>query len=271
MKRFKKVYIEITNSCNLSCSFCIGNKRKIKFMSFSDFKIILNRIRPYTDYLYFHILGEPLLHPLINEFIDYASSMGFYINITTNGYLIDKIKSDKVRQINISLHSFDLKYGVSLDRYLSNIFSTISKFSNTYISFRVWLRSSYSKEVLSKISGFYNLSFDFNSFDKVKLSNNIFLSQFHEFIWPDLNNNYYNEVGKCYGLIDHIGVLCDGTVVPCCLDSLGCISLGNIYDSNLDDILRSNRVSSMIDGFKRGIKCEELCRHCSFFNEKKES
>ena len=268
--RFKKIYIEITNSCNLNCSFCIGNKRKIKFISFSDFKVILDKIKPYTNYLYFHILGEPLLHPMINEFIDYASDMGFNINITTNGYLIDKIKTNNIRQINISLHSFDLKYGISLDDYLFDIFDVVSKMSNTYISYRVWLNSEYSSVLLSKLSEFYGVSFDYLSFDKVKLSDNVFLSQFHEFIWPDLNNNYYSEKGRCYGLIDHIGILCDGTVVPCCLDSLGNINLGNIFDNDLDVILKSDFVSNMIDGFRNGIKCNELCKHCSFLEEKKE-
>lgn len=268
---FKKIYIEITNSCNLNCSFCIGNKRKIKFMSFSEFKTILDKVKPYTDYLYFHILGEPLLHPMINEFIDYAYSMGFSINITTNGYLIDKIKTYNIRQINISLHSFDLKYGIGLDKYLSNIFNSVSRLSNTYISYRVWLNSDYSTKLLDKLSSYYDISFNYSSFDKVKLSDNVFLSQFHEFIWPDLNNDYYNEKGRCYGLIDHIGILSDGTIVPCCLDSLGCISLGNIFENDLDNILKSDRVSNMINGFKSGIKCEELCRHCSFLDEKKES
>ena len=240
-------------------------------MSFSEFKIVLDKLKPYTDYLYFHILGEPLLHPMINDFIDYAYDMGFNINITTNGYLIDKINTRNIRQINISLHSFDLKYGISLDDYLNNVFNTVSKFTDTYVSYRVWLNSEYSLDILKRLSLFYNASFDYSSFNKVKLSNNIFLSQFHEFIWPDLNNSYYNEEGRCYGLIHHIGVLCDGTVVPCCLDSLGCISLGNIFDDSLDIILNSSRVFNMINGFKNGIKCEELCKHCCFLNEKKES
>ena len=269
--RFKKIYIEITNSCNLNCSFCIGNSRRIKFMSLSEFKVVLNKVRPYTNYLYFHILGEPLLHPDINKFIDIASEMGFYINITTNGYLINKINSCNVRQINISLHSFDLKYGVSLDDYLSNIFDSVSKFSNTYISYRVWLNSEYSSSILDRLSNFYGVIFDCFSFDKVKLCDNVFLSQFHEFIWPDLRNDYYNEKGRCYGLIDHIGILSDGTVVPCCLDSFGCISLGNIFESDLDSILESSRIINMINGFKNGIKCEELCKHCCFLDEKKES
>lgn len=269
MKKFKKIYIEITNACNLNCSFCIGNKRKVKFMSYDEFRIILNKIKPYTDYLYFHILGEPLLHPEINKFIQFASDNGFNVNITTNGYMIDKIKdNNSIRQINVSLHSFDEKYGVSLDDYLSNIFDIVLGFNDTYVSLRIWLDNEYSNDILNYIASRFNLSdIDFNNFDKVKITDKIFLSQFHEFIWPDLSNNYYSEKGRCYGLIDHIGILSDGSVVPCCLDSLGDLCLGNIFNDCLDDILSSSRVVSMIDGFKNNYKCEELCRHCNFLDK----
>ena len=70
---YKKIYVEITNACNLSCDFCIKNKRKLKFMSEDEFKIILEKIKNHTEYLYFHVLGEPLMHPKINEFINLAS------------------------------------------------------------------------------------------------------------------------------------------------------------------------------------------------------
>ncbi|HIS11510.1 MAG TPA: radical SAM protein, partial [Candidatus Onthocola stercoravium] len=68
----KKVYVEITNNCNLDCSFCIKNTRKSMFMSEDNFEVILNKLKNTTSYLYFHVMGEPLLHPLINEFIDIA-------------------------------------------------------------------------------------------------------------------------------------------------------------------------------------------------------
>ena len=117
--KFKKIYLEITNICNLSCDFCIKNDRKIKILSFDEFKIIIEKIKNYTNYLYFHILGEPLMHHEINKFIDIASNK-FKVNITTNGYFINKIINNKnVRQINISLHSYDEKYGISLDDYLN--------------------------------------------------------------------------------------------------------------------------------------------------------
>lgn len=267
MKRFKRVYIEITNLCNLKCDFCIGNKRSIKIMSFDEFKVILDKIKPYTNYLYFHILGEPLMHPLINEFIDYAFSLGFYINITTNGYLIDKIKSNNIRQVNISLHSFDDKYGVSIDEYLDKVFSFVDKLSDTYVSLRLWLDSKYSDFILSYINNRYKCRIPFDFFDQFEISDKVFLSQFHEFIWPDLDNNYYCEKGRCYGLIQHIGILSDGSIVPCCLDSYGSLCLGNIFKDDLEDVLESDRVINMINGFKNGYKYEEFCRHCNFLDK----
>ena len=76
-------------------------------------------------------------HPNIKEFIDIANSR-FKINITTNGYLINRIKNVVgIRQINISLHSYDDKYNIPLDEYMNNIFDIIDSdaFKNTYISF----------------------------------------------------------------------------------------------------------------------------------------
>mgnify|MGYP003309102763 CR=1 FL=1 len=267
--KYKKIYIEITNRCNLSCDFCIKNDRVLKNINLDDFKIILNKIKPYTKYLYFHILGEPLLHPKINELIDIASKH-FYINITTNGYLIDRISNNKnIRQLNISLHSFDNKYNIPLEEYLKNIFNTIDKLitNKTYISLRLWVKTSYNKKIIELINKRYNCNIDLSA-GSFKINDYLFIDTFKEFIWPDLNNNYYSETGKCYGLIDHLGILVDGTIVPCCLDTKGIINLGNIYKDNLEDIINSNRCQKMINGFKNNQKKEELCKHCNFLNKK---
>ena len=263
--RFKKIYIEITNACNLSCDFCIKNERKIKYISEHEFKILLDKLKNYTDYLYFHILGEPLMHKDINNLIDYASN-NFNINITTNGYLIDRIKNNKnIRQVNISLHSFSDKYKVKLEDYLNNIFDTIDELTknNTYISLRLWVKNKYNNEIIDYINKKYNLNIDYN-IKNYKINNKLFINNFHEFIWPDLNNNYYNKKGTCFGLISHIGILVDGTIIPCCLDSRGDINLGNIYNNSLDEVLNSDRVKNMINNFKNKEKCEELCKHCNF-------
>ncbi|MBQ6841364.1 MAG: SPASM domain-containing protein [Bacilli bacterium] len=104
--------------------------------------------------------------------------------------------------------------------------------------------------------GIYNLS------DNTKLAKNVYLSINKEFIWPSLDNDYYDENGSCYALKQHIGILVDGTIVPCCLDSKGDINLGNILEDNLDDIINSPRYQQMIEGFKCSKKIEMLCKKC---------
>ena len=205
------------------------------------------------------------MHPNINEIIDVASKR-YKINITTNGYLIDKIKNNKnIRQINISLHSYS--GNIPLEKYISNILDSIDILSKyTYISLRFWTENKYSKDILKYINKYFNVNIE--ELKKCKIKENIFLDIDEEFIWPDVNNNIYNE-GTCYALRDHIGILVDGSIVPCCLDSNGIITLGNIYKDNISDVINSKRYTDMLNGFKNNKKCEELCKHCNFNKIKK--
>ena len=266
--RFKKIYVEITNVCNLNCNFCIKNKRKQEFISIDNFNALLKSIQPYTKYLYFHILGEPLLHPQINELINIASK-SFNINITTNGYLINRIKDNKnIRQLNISLHSFDDKYQISLQTYLDNLFDSVEELikNDTYISLRMWVKNKYHQDIIKYINKRFNLNLP-KDIDKYTIKDKLFINNFHEFIWPDLNNDYYSDKGTCYALKNHIGILVDGTIVPCCLDTEGIINLGNIYQQSINDILKQERINKILDNFRKHKKCEELCKHCMFIDK----
>lgn len=259
--KFKKVYVEITNMCNLKCPFCNPINRKKEFMSVDNFKVINNNLKKYTDYLYLHVMGEPLLHPSINELIEIAHDNNYYINITTNGYLIDRVKDNKyISQINISLHSFNPMYGKSLEEYLNNIIevTNLLKEYGTYINYRLWNVSN-TKDILDYLGNYYQLDLLPNK--NIKIDNQTFISYEEEFIWPDLNNNYYEETGSCRGTIDHIGILVDGTIIPCCLDTNGIINLGNMIDNQID----LDRIQLMQEGFKNNVKVEELCKHCNFY------
>lgn len=262
----KKVYVEITNTCNLNCSFCIKNTRKEMFMDIDKFNIILNKIKPYTDYLYLHVLGEPFMHLKINDFIELASQ-NFFVNITTNGYLINRLKTSNVRQINISLHSFSPKYNIGLDDYLNNIFSVVDRLEDTFISYRFWVNNEYSELILSKLNEHYNTNFNIKDLKlSNKLSDKVFINTFKEFEWPSFDNSLNNKCGTCYAIRDHIGILCDGTIVPCCLDSKGDLSLGNIFEDSIDDAIKSNKAINMLNGFKNNIKVEKLCQKCNFID-----
>lgn len=154
---------------------------------------------------------------------------------------------------------------MSLEDYLNNIYDSVDTLINNgvYVSYRLWVKSEYTNEIIKSINNKYNTSVNLENLN-MTIKPNLFISNNDEFIWPDLNNNYYNEIGKCYALKDHIGILVDGTVVPCCLDSKGIINLGNIYNLSLETIMNQERVKNMQKGFKENYKCEELCKHCKY-------
>ena len=264
---FKKVYVEVTNSCNLNCSFCKGTKRTKKFISLDNFKIILDKLEGYTKYLYFHVMGEPLLHPDINKLIELASER-YYVNITTNGYLIDRIKNCKgIRQLNISLHSYDSKL-INIDIYMNKIFDVVDSLCDkTYISYRMWVDGVNKLDIIHKLEDKYKVSIGEKR--HLKLDKNVYFDIEDEFIWPDMNNTYYSEVGTCMGLRSHIGVLVDGTVVPCCLDSDGVIDLGNIYKNEINDIINSGLFKEIKEGFLNNKKIHELCKKCNFYEARR--
>lgn len=285
MKKFKKIYIEVTNVCNLSCNFCPQTKRASEFMKIGTFNRILEQIRPHTEYIYFHLKGEPLLHPEIDKFLELSYEKGFKVNITTNGTLINKVK-DKLmmkpalRQVNFSLHSFDgNKNNSNKDEYINNIIAFAKEASNNEIlvSLRLWnldednitnLQKERNRYILEIIEKEFNLTYKIEEKISpgrgIKLSDKIYLNQDYEFDWPDLKKEEDEGIGFCYALRSQAGILVDGTVVPCCLDGEGIINLGNINKTNFSEIIESERANNIFNGFSKRIAVEELCRKCGY-------
>lgn len=281
--KFKKVYIEITNKCNLHCSFCPPTVRREETMEISAFEQILDKLKGYTQYLHFHVKGEPLLHPKIDDFFNLCYEKGFKVNITTNGTLIEKLmsqikKETSLRQVSISLQSMVDQNGLDAILYMDRIFDFIEravKNSDMFIELRLWnLKDGITGEsknhwVLKKIEEHFFLE---NSLEQtiqrgkgIKIANRVFLSQASKFEWPDINKEVIGINGYCYGLKTHFAILVDGTVVPCCLDSEGIIDMGNIYKvKDLDQILDTRRVNAIRDGFANRIAIEPLCQRCGY-------
>jgi Predicted Fe-S oxidoreductases len=286
MKKFKKFYIEITSICNLACSFCPPTERAKGFISIEDFTERLEQIKPFTDYIYFHLKGEPLLHPKIDQLLDISHEKGFKVNITTNGTLLQKNKhkllsKPAIRQMNFSLHSFDGHAG-STDKegYIGNVLSFVREAmeqTDMIASFRLWnltqdnmtnAERQRNREILSMIENEFEL--DYLIEEKVvpgsgvKIADRVYLNQDYEFEWPDLRAQEDDGKGFCYGLRNQAGILIDGTVVPCCLDGEGVINLGNINDRHFSDIIEGERATNLVDGFSRREAVEELCRKCGY-------
>ena len=274
--RFKKIYVEITNRCNFNCSFCCASDRDKKFVSPEDFSAILFSIKPYTDYIYLHVLGEPLLHPQLEILLREAHEQGFHVNLTTNGSLLrnrrDLLLKSSIRQFNVSLH--DAEENVPESQwisYLQNVFTFANgKSSDSYFSLRLWNRvdggiSRFNQLCLSAMADFWHVDMSdaFSSRNK-KLSDHVFFQNAARFSWPGEKRLQLRN-RTCYAMRDHVAILVDGTVVPCCLDANGAMALGNVFLQPFAEIIASKRAMDILEGFRKRVVVEPLCADCGFF------
>jgi radical SAM protein with 4Fe4S-binding SPASM domain len=280
VKPFKRTYIEITNACNLSCAFCPGTLRRVAFMDPGMFDTVLGRLGRHATHLYFHVLGEPLLHPALAELLDVAHGHEKPVNLTTNGILIGKagfaiLGKPALRQVTFSLHSFQPGHSAAGIRdYLDPIFAFVRSAKGRHIiRLRLWDKdalpdNSLRQAMLHAIAGEFGLSpevrTDLGSADAVCLDTNVFLNATRRFEWPHLAGPDQGESGFCLALREQIAILVDGTVVPCCLDKDGSMALGNIFTQSMADIVASDRSRRIYMGFSRRRVVEGLCRHCSY-------
>ena len=273
MKRFAKVYVDISNVCNLKCSFCPGTTRNPKQMDVEEFKIVLAKIKDYTDYIYFHLLGEPLFHPDLDKFLKIAEDMQFKVIITTNGTLLNKNKdtllnSNSHYKTVISLHSFEANDNkLFFEKYLDDCFTYAKDAENKKIVvLRLWNnggKDSLNQEILTRLENYFPKPW-VSERNGTRIGNKIYIQYGDKFDWPTLESNDTKENIFCYGLRDQIGILADGTVVPCCLDNNGEINLGNIFEKDLEEIINSQKAQNIYNGFSNRNACEELCKRCSF-------
>lgn len=269
---YNKVYIEITNICNMNCSFCHSHKRPPRRMNTEEFTLILDKLTDQTEYLYYHLMGEPLTHPQLPEFIKLAGERGYKSIITTNGTLLKKrgeeLLAAGVHKVNISLHSFEKGADKDYKQYLCDLadFALSAEEKGTIVIFRLWNKgfdegkNQVAHDLLKeKIPGDW-----LESPRGIRIRNKIYLAGGERFEWPDSEAEIKGDTFACYGLKDHFGILVDGTAVPCCLDSDGVIHLGNIFEEDIESILNSPRAKSLVEGFKQGKASEDLCKRCGY-------
>ena len=269
---YSRVYVEITNICNMNCSFCHGHSRLPGRMDEASFSRILEQLTGKTGYIYYHLMGEPLTHPDLPHFLEIAKNRGFRSVITTNGTLLNKrgqaLIEAGVHKISISLHSFEKEDPQKHLQYLQEVadFAGKAAAAGVIVVLRLWNRGwdeGRNDKTLDILRNCLSGQWAENS-RGLKLRDRLFLEWGDRFGWPDKGNDVQGDSVFCYGLRDHFGILCDGTVVPCCLDSEGVINLGNIFQTDLDSILSSSRALAIYDGFSRRTAAEELCRRCPY-------
>lgn len=271
-KKYSRVYVEITNICNRNCSFCPGTKREKRRMSLSEFSIIAEKLVGITEYMYFHVMGEPLTHPQLAEMIRHATEKGFKCAVTTNGTLLDRVGeqliASGVYKVNLSVHSFEEGEEDSYLSYIMSLadFADRASEAGVLTVLRLWNKGhdgGLNDKTLELLQ--HRLSGEWKWGARgARIRHKLHLEYGDRFEWPDMSCDNMGEAVFCYGLGDHFGILCDGSVIPCCLDHEGDITLGNVLESPLDLILSSDRAEAMRQGFKRRVATEELCQKCGY-------
>ena len=269
--RFRKVYVEISNLCNLSCAFCPGTKRSPGRMTAERFSRLLPKLKPYTQYLYFHLMGEPLCHPELKAFLELAKD--FKVILTTNGTLLARqqemlLSAPNLHKINISLHAFEANdLAVPFETYLADCFRFgQAAAGNKLTVYRLWNQGGAdqrNREILTEMERYFPKPW-VTERQGTRIGDKVYLEYGEKFDWPDLQAQEDSGSLFCYGLRDQLGVLWDGTVVPCCLDHEGDIALGNLFEQEMEEILNSTRAKAIYDGFSRKEAVEPLCRRCGY-------
>ncbi len=272
-----RIYIEISNICNVQCSFCPVVDREKTILYPLNFSHIVKQASPLAKEICLHLMGEPLAHPNFKEIIGLCEDTP--VQITTNGLLIKKfqdfiLESKNIRQVNFSLQSFKDNFpGKSIDGYLRDILTFAQKAflmaPDLYINLRLWNHGVEDNEDIFRfIESFFSLpikrNIDVGNIKSKKLLNRLYLHFDSRFAWPDLSLPYNGVKGRCHALTGHIGIHADGTVVPCCLDKEAQIPLGNCLKEPLSQILNSPRAKAMKEGFAQNLLVEKLCQHCDY-------
>jgi radical SAM protein with 4Fe4S-binding SPASM domain len=283
-KRFAKVNIEISNICNLQCSFCPEVIRTKGMIDLELFRRIIEQVAPLTEQVCFHLMGDPLVHPKLAELVEICEERDVRIFFVTNGVLLREPQAALLlrpafHQVCFSLHSFHDNFP---DRdpsaYLERIFAytewALIERPDLFINFRLWnledVRGTGAKnrDMLRRIGERFSVPVPQETDVRIQKSHRIcgrfYLHFDTEFTWPGIDLPVIGNVGRCHALSSHFGILVDGTVVPCCLDKEGAIPLGNIREAPVAEILDSPRAREMLEGFRRGKLVEELCKRCQY-------
>lgn len=276
--KFQKIYIELSDICGLNCEFCPAKKARRGVMGLENFEKIAKKIHNKARIFTFHILGDPLCLPDIKAYVEVAQKYNMSLELTSSAFYLDEniqkllYEAKNIRQINFSLASFFSQNKKSFDEYTRPLLEFLSlDFKHKFVNLRLWNLDK-NAEFLKTNERFYSLFEDFFKIKintkepRIRLKDYVILEQKYRFDWSFKNT--VQESGYCHALSKQIGVLSNALLVPCCMDYDGVLSLGNLLDSDLDELLKGKKAMDMKEGFKKGILTQELCKKCSFAKPK---
>ena len=226
-------------------------------------------------------MGEPLLHPRLKEILDICDQVGLRVNLTTNGtklmQAIDILQESKaLRKIAISIQAVEANGEQDWQSYLDRCVKAVSWLpEDVIVEYRLWNwdKSVDAPKEVTYLTGQYQIEASYpellthNKYqNSIKLKDNHYIMFGEQFVWPVAGKNTQKD-GYCPALRRQLGILVDGSVVPCCLDSEGQLTLGNLHHQSLKEVLQSDKAKAILDGFAQRHRVMGLCQQCEFINK----
>lgn len=257
-------------------------------MSPETLRKVLSDVVPFGDEFTFHIMGEPTAHPQFAEMVEIAGELSAPLTLTSNGTLVyrkavaDALLNPTVRQVNFSLQSWTSNFGYDkLGGYLDKITEFVARAEkerpDLYINLRLWNHGSdeetqlHNAHFLQPLSQAFGVSLEgikpnILTRKSHKIRNRLYLHFDSRFEWPSVKDPVRSKVGFCYALKNQIGILADGTVVPCCFDKEGQVSVGNLSTHSFREVLDSERAVKLRKAFDSYQLTEDLCQKCTYIS-----
>ena len=294
----KSVYIEITDACNLRCSFCPSSDcrdeaisgKSHNFMSSTLFRqCIAGAVEAGIENVYLHVLGEPTLHPGFALFLKEIKTAGLSLTLVTNGTTIARtahhiLNSPAVRQVNFSTHAYAELPPDEARGHLENVLDfcriALAARPDMYINLRLWNvgdsdSQGWNRYMLERIRETFGVDVQPGNFcsrhKSFPVTGRLYIHEDSRFEWPGTSPAAESDRdpqqvvrGTCHALDTHAAILHDGRVVACCLDYSGQITLGNIADQSLTEILGSPIARNIREGFEKHELRHPFCQKCSY-------
>lgn len=256
--------IELTNSCDLKCPVCETGagllRRKKGSMSFTDYKVILDKIAPFTNTVLLYYMGEPFLNKEIYEIIKYTKRKKIFIKVCTNGQSLEPLSvlMSGLDEIQIQIggitqetHSIYRINGI-LGKSLGNVERLIAERkrlaeSGKHINTRIYLGLIVMKHNEAQIDDFFNLAKKLQV-DGARLESpcvrNIvqgraFLPGNHKYWLYDIGAFNRGELrhirykkNHCRWINYSITITWEGDLIPCCRDVNAEYKMGNLLRDN---------------------------------------
>jgi MoaA/NifB/PqqE/SkfB family radical SAM enzyme len=285
--------VETTLACNLKCPECFTGAGKIrrngKFMSLKDFRIIMEKIRPYVKYLYLYSWGEPMLNKDMIPMIRYASEIS-RTNISTNGLIL----TEETAEALITSGVGDII--VSMDGMTQNVYQKyriggdVSKAKHSLETLQHFnIKHGRKVNIIPQFIVFKHNQDEMQAFRDFCLSmeltpsfkapyirtreSGLAYSSYPQFIRPHFPDVASLRVAmtECLDPRQVFTILMDGSVVICCNDFGNETCFGNIFEKDVADIWHSDSYVTFRRDILTGHAPDFCINHCmSYFLESEE-